>query len=97
MDVASQGLVISDSSQVDQVPNSPNLESPVSVKSVTENKCSSTSPNSNRVIEVPASPHMIDPVLIKTLAENGSPVVLVFLLCCFFRILTRFVEVCKEE
>lgn len=38
-----------------------------------------------------------DIALAKLLLEHGSPIACLFLLCCFFVLLTRFVKTCKSS
>ena len=54
-------------------------------------------PSPNQATEVPTSPNLFDPVLIGTFADHGSLFSSLFLLCWFFKILTRFIEVCKQK
>jgi hypothetical protein len=37
-----------------------------------------------------------DIALAKMALEHGSPIACLFLLCCFFVLLTRFIKVCKS-
>jgi hypothetical protein len=56
--------------------------------------------HSREVTEIPSAQdilHQDNFELTKTLASTGSPIVFLFLLCWFFKILTRFIEVCKEN
>ena len=55
--------------------------------------------STNHYVDV-SSPQLslpVDPELIKVFVENGSPLLLLCLLCWFFKILTRFIEVCQQD
>jgi hypothetical protein len=55
--------------------------------------------STNYCVDVPSSPlsFPVDPELVKVFADNGSPILLLCLLCWFFKILTQFIEVCQQD
>ena len=53
---------------------------------------------SKEIISIPISKQSfsVDPNTLKVITEHGSPLVFLIVLCYFFKILTRFVEVCQK-
>jgi hypothetical protein len=47
--------------------------------------------------QLPQQTFPVNSEIIKVFAQHGSPILLMFLLCWFFKILTRFIEVCQKD